>query len=132
MSPASCFTKLANSSSSSWSSFCTTPSWSLLQKPHLRKQLVTVWSETSSHAALIQEIAFNTWTSWIISKAFLLSSILEITNFVSLIRYLTLKFPIIPPSRGCSLDVVFLDKKKLPWYLSMKQRKFQGDKEHRP
>ena len=102
MSPACSFTKLANSSSSSGSSIYTTPSWAFLRKPHWRKQLVTVWSETSFHAALIQEIAFNTSTSWIISEAFLLS-IQEMTNFKSLFRYLT--------SRGCSLDVVFLGKK---------------------
>ena len=70
-----------------------------------------VWSQTSFHAALIQEIAFNISTSWIISEAFLLSSIREMTHFKSLFRYLTLKFLIIPASRGCSLDVVFLGKK---------------------
>ena len=74
-SPASSFTKLANSSSVSWSSVCTSPSWTLLRKSHLGKQLMTIWPETSSHAALIQEITFNTSTSWIISEPFLLSSI---------------------------------------------------------
>ena len=122
-SPASSFTKLANSSSSSWSSVCTTPSWALLRKPHLGNQVLTVWSETSCHTALIQEIAFNTSTSWKISEAFLLSSIREIKNSESLFRYLTWKFLIIPASRGCSLDVVFLCK-KLPWYLGMKQQHF--------
>ena len=48
---------------------------------------MTVWSETSSHAALIQEIAVNTPTSWIISEAFLLSSIREMTSFNDLFRY---------------------------------------------
>ena len=44
------------------------------------------------------------------SVAFTLSLILEITNFKSFLRYLSLKFLMIPASNGKSLEVVFLGK----------------------
>ena len=110
-SPSSSFTKLADSSPSSWCSVCRSQSSALLRKLHLRKQLVAAWPETSSHAALIQEISFNTSASWIILEVFLLSSIWEMTNFKSFFLCLILQFLIMPASTGCNLDVKFLGKK---------------------
>ena len=101
-------TKLSNSSFSA-KSVNWTSGW-LFWNPHFLKQLTIVSSETSPQADFIQEIAFKTSTSWIMSVAFTLSLILEITNFKSFLRYLSLKFLMIPASNGWSLEVVLFGK----------------------
>ena len=45
------------------------------------------------------------------SVGFTLSLVLEITNFKSFLRYLSLKFLMIPASNGWSLEVVFFWQK---------------------
>ena len=104
----SSLTKLSSSSSSA-KSVNWTSGW-LFRNPHFLKQLNIVSSETSPQADFIQEIAFKTLTSWIMSVAFSLSLILEITNCKSFLRYLSLKFLMIPASNGWSLEVVFFGK----------------------
>ena len=105
----SSFTKLSNSSSSrisvNWTS-----GW-LFRNSHFLKQLTIDSYGTSPQADFIQEIAFKTSTSWIMSVAFTLSLILEITNFKSFLRYLSMKFLMNPSSNGWSLEVVFFWQK---------------------
>ena len=105
----SSLTKLSNYSSSA-KSVNWTSGW-LFRNQHFLKQLTIVSSETSPQADFIQEIAFETSASWIMSVAFTLSLILEITNFKSFLRYLSLKFLMIPASNGWSLEVVFFWQK---------------------
>ena len=59
---------------------------------------------------LTQPITFKMMISLIISDAHLLSSSLEITYLMSNLRYFNLKALIIPASKGCNLDVVFLEE----------------------
>ena len=80
-------------------------------KSHFLKQLTIVSSETSPQADFIQEIAFKTLNSWIMSVDLTLLLILEIMNFKSFLRYLSLNFLMIPPSNNWSLEVVFFWQK---------------------
>ena len=65
---------------------------------------------TPLQADLIQPITFKVLISLIILAAPLLSSTLEITYLMSNKRYFNLKILIVPASKGCNLDVVFLER----------------------
>ena len=84
-----------------------TSGW-LFRNPHFLKQLTIVSSKTSPQADFIEEIAFKTSTSWIMSVAFTLL-IIKITNFKSFLQYMSLKFLMVPASNGWSLEVVLFD-----------------------
>ena len=62
------------------------------------------------------------------SVAFTLSLILEITNFKSFLRYLSLKFLMTTASNSCSLEVVFFGKKAtlMLEYRSLKHSGWHG------
>ena len=100
------------------STFTTFPHWQVVSIPRISygyslqvlKQLTIVTSETLLQAYFIQEITFKTSTTWIMSVTFILSLILEITSFKSFLRYLSLKFLMIPASNGWSLEVVLFGK----------------------
>ena len=64
----------------------------------------------SFQADLTQPITFKMLISLIILDACLLLSTLEITYLMSNLPYFNLKDLIIPASKGCNLDVVFLGR----------------------
>ena len=91
---------------------------------HFSKQCFIVSLVICSNAWFTHLVHCRRSTPWIISDAFFLSSILEITCFKSCLRYLTLKFRMIPASQGCNWEVVFLGKNtslmflRFPWRVS--------------
>ena len=72
--------------------------------------------------------SFKTSTSWIMSVTFTLSLILEIRNFKSFLRYLSLKFLMILASNSWSLEVVFFSKSTnlMLEYRSLKLSEWHG------
>ena len=112
----SSLTKLSNSSSSA-KSVNWTSGW-LFRNPHFLKQLTIVSSENLPQTDFIQEIAFKKSTSWIMSVAFTLSLILKITNFKLFLRYLSLKFLMIPASSGLSLEVLLAKTRLWCWNIA--------------
>ena len=114
----SSLTKLSNYSSSA-KSVNWTSSW-LFWNPHFLKQLSIVSSETSPRADFIQEIAFETSASWIMSVVFTLSLILEITNFKSFLWYFSWYLHLtLGPWKSC-----FLIKTRL-WCWNITRLNFQ-------
>ena len=106
-SPASSFTKLANSSSVSWSSVLHISILNLATKITLRKATDDYLTRDFFPRSFNPRNHFQYINFLNNFGAF---SVVINPNFKSLFRYLTLKFLNIPVSRGCSLDVVFLCK----------------------
>ena len=112
------FRRSLNSSSGSPASKYTS------ENPHFSKQCFIVSLVIGSNVWFTYPIQCRRSTPWIISDAFLQSSILEITCFKSCLRYLTLKFWMILASQGCNWEVVFLGKNtslmflRFPWMIS--------------
>ena len=69
-----------------------------------------LYGVTFLQADLTQPITFKMLISLIISDVCLLSSTLEITYLMSNLRYFNFKALIIPASKGCNFDVMFLGR----------------------
>ena len=95
------FRRSSNSSSGSSASKDTS------ENQHFLKQCFIVSLVIYSNAWFTHLIHCRRSTPWI-SDAFFPSLTLEITCFKSCLRYLTLKFWMIPASQGCNWEVVIL------------------------
>ena len=96
----------SNSSSGSY------PSKGTSENSHFLKQCFIWFLVISSDAWFTHLIHCRISIPWIISDDFFPLPIFEITCFKSCMRYLTLKFQMMPASQDCNWEVVFLDKNK--------------------